>query len=126
MGDLHPLRASLLVGVGGSLGALARFYVGVAAKRWLGEGWPFGTLIANLLGCLMLGLMTGMAAQGEISASTRAALMVGFLGAFTTFSTFCLEATALSRGSAASSGLYVAVSVVGGVALVWLGHRLGS
>ena len=129
MGDLHPIKAALLVGFGGSLGALARYYVSVGARRWLGDAWPFGTLGANLLGCLALGLMAGFAATRDtVTPELRAALMVGFLGAFTTFSTFSLESVTLLREapSPLPGVSYVLVSVLAGLGLAYAGYRLGA
>jgi CrcB protein len=129
MSDLHPLKVALLVGLGGGLGALTRHYVGAGAKRWLGEGWPIGTLVVNLIGSLVLGVLAGcVASRQSVSAETRAFVMVGFLGALTTFSTFSVEGVTLLREAASPvSGLaYIGVSVVAGLALAYLGYRLGS
>jgi CrcB protein len=83
---------SLAVATGGALGALARFGLNAWAYRAFGSLFAVGTLAANVLGCLLLGtLMRYMEVQGGISDTLRLALTVGFLGAFTTFSTFAFQ-----------------------------------
>lgn len=128
--EIHPLKMALCVGLGGSLGALGRYYTGVVARKALGGGWPYGTLAVNLLGCLVLGALSGAVAQrGEaLSLEVRGVVMTGFLGAFTTFSTFSVESVGLFKGESGlwSGALYVLVSVLGGLALAYLGYRWGA
>ncbi len=125
---MHPIKMALLVGLGGSIGALGRYYVAVGAQRWLGTAWPYGTLFANLLGCFILGSLTGMTLrEGAVSLEMRALIMTGMLGAFTTFSTFSVESLKLLRESPAPvwGVLYILGSVLGGLLLAYLGYRLG-
>jgi CrcB protein len=88
--------------------------------------WPVGTLIANLLGCLALGvIMEVMELRDFVSREAGLAITVGFLGAFTTFSTFSHETVRLmERGEATIAVVYVAVSVFAGCALCYAGVRL--
>lgn len=112
----------MAVGVLGGLGAIARFLLDGAVARWLGRAFPFGTLAVNLSGTFMLGVVVG-AALGD-DAYRLAAL--GFLGAFTTFSTWAAESHRLGKDGHPSLGaLNVAVSLVLGVALAWAGREVG-
>jgi fluoride exporter len=111
-----------LIAAGGGAGAVARYLVGVWVQGWAGAAFPWGTLGVNLLGCLLLGgamrVMEGAAASPEV----RGLVTVGFLGAFTTFSTFSLEAVVLlQRGEWLRAAAYVGASVVFGLAGLALG-----
>jgi fluoride exporter len=112
----------LLVMLGGALGAGARHLAGLAALRWLGPGFPWGTLFVNLAGGLAIGLLTGWLARAGGSEATRLFLAVGLLGGFTTFSAFSVETFLLiERGELGLAGLYVAASVIGSVGLLFAG-----
>jgi CrcB protein len=123
-----------LVSFGGSLGALLRWGVGVAAGRWLGTGFPWGTLIINISGSLFLGwFMTVLANRLIGSESTwltpndlRLMIAVGFTGAYTTFSTFEYETNELLRDDPLNlKGLtYLIASVVLGLVAVRVGISL--
>lgn len=113
----------LCVGLLGGLGACARFALDGAVARRLGGAFPFGTLAVNISGALLLGLLVGLALSGD---SYRLA-GVGLLGAFTTFSTWAFESHRLAEdGEARLGALNFAVSIVLGVASVWLGRRIGA
>lgn len=105
--------AYLLVFLGGGLGAALRHGVNQLAARAFGYEFAFGTLAANILGSLIMGLLAGIFAfHSEASQSWRLFLTTGVLGGFTTFSAFSLEAILLwERGSASLAVLYVALSV---------------
>lgn len=91
---MHGLWAALLVGLGGFVGSVARYGLAVWLNPLAGS-WPLGTLAANTLGCLVIGMITGWSgAMGGLSESARLALAVGFCGGFTTLSTLMLEAEA--------------------------------
>lgn len=107
----------LAIALGGALGALARHKVGSLAMHWLGSGFPYGTLAVNLAGSFLLGVLTGgLAFRFNLPLEARAFLMVGFCGAFTTFSTFALDFALLTeRGNLMLAGLYVAISVAGAI-----------
>lgn len=106
----------LLVMSGGAIGAGARFAIGQLAR---GADFPWGTLIVNLTGALLMGLLAGaLLRQGALAGSVWLFLGVGVLGGFTTFSAFSLDAVALIGRGAYGSGLaYVAASVLGALAL---------
>ncbi|WP_300542307.1 fluoride efflux transporter CrcB [Maricaulis sp.] len=119
----------LLIGAGGALGAIARHLVGQAALRWLGPamplGVPWGTLTANVLGGLAMGLLVGwlaLAGRGEPDHYIRLAGAVGFLGGFTTFSAYSLElALMIERKSYAVAFGYAAGSVLLALGAVFAG-----
>ena len=109
----------ILVGVAGALGALARYGIGTAIGV---RSFPWATLGINVLGSFLLGVVLGGPATGRWSATATTAVAVGFLGAFTTFSTFAFEATALVRDERAGTALaYVASSLAFGLAASVLG-----
>lgn len=115
------------VALGGALGALGRFALGVFALQRLGAVL-WGTLAANLLGCLALGAVAGYAQRQEWDqhAAPRLLLAVGFLGAFTTFSTFSLEVWDLwRRGSPWLALAYLGASIGLGLLCVLLGRGWG-
>lgn len=116
--------AWLLVALGGAAGSAARYGVGVAGLRLLGPGWPAGTLIVNVAGGLLMGMLAGWQAHrgGADSQAWRLLLGAGALGGFTTFSAFSLEtALMLRRGDWGAAGLYTAASVTLSVAALFLG-----
>jgi len=103
----------LAVAIGGSLGALCRYWIATYYFTAVGK-FPWATLSANILGCLLMGLCYVVIVEKSIiDASLRPLLMTGFLGAMTTFSTFALDAVLLwQQGHATTALLYVVVSVI--------------
>lgn len=103
----------LYVALGGAIGASARHMLGGAALRVLGPGFPWGTLIANVFGGLMMGLLAGWMAEKGGNAQMRLFLAVGVLGGFTTFSAFSLDAVLLLEKRAyGAASLYIGGSVL--------------
>ena len=104
---------ALLVAVGGAIGSLLRYYVGQWALRLMGPAFPWGTLTVNVVGCFVIGLFTELIARKfNASVELRLLLVTGFLGGFTTFSAFSLDARSLfERGEAVAGGVYIAASV---------------
>lgn len=123
------LAKVLWVSLGGVLGANARYWLGGWAQQRWGAGFPYGTLAVNLTGSFALGLLMALLTERRVvpaAPQLRLALGIGFLGAYTTFSTFTYESLALAEASAWAPGLaYLAASVLGGLLAVWLGLRLG-
>jgi fluoride exporter len=118
------VAAYAAVALGGAAGSLLRYWVGVALVSRLGAAFPWGTLVVNLTGSFAIGL-----AMGLLSPRSTAWLLAvtGFLGGFTTFSTFEAETMALLRaGAAGRAAAYVGASVGAGLAACWLGARLTS
>jgi CrcB protein len=112
----------LVVGLGGGLGAAARYSIGLFP--WRGS-FPILTLLINLLGAAVIGFLAGIATQRQIG--TRALLFwkTGVCGGFTTFSTFSLEAMQLlSAGERGLASLYILLSLTGGLLGIWLGQTL--
>ena len=120
----------VLVALGGAVGAVARYGIsGFIARVTRTSPFPYGTLTVNLVGSLALGLLMGLATGGvlTISPRLRIALAIGFLGAFTTFSTFSYETLeALRVGDLRVALLNVVVSVVGTLVACWLGLSLAE
>ena len=118
------LTSLLHVALGGALGASARYLVGVGAVRFLGHGFPWATLVVNVLGSLAMGALVVLLAQKD---ATRLAslLMTGLLGGFTTFSAFSLDAVTLyERGQVGAAAVCVAVSVVFSIGALFAGMTL--
>ena len=118
----------LAVGAGGFVGALCRFGVAAASARLFGTRFPFGTLLINLSGSFVLGWFLARVARGwEVSPAVQLAVTVGFLGAYTTFSTFAYESDALTRaGATGKAALYVVASVALGLLAVRIGIAAGQ
>lgn len=114
-----------LVAAGGALGAVGRFWLGGVLLRRIGDGWPWGTLAANLLGSFAVGwLAIWLEGRGPAALYWRAFLIVGVLGALTTYSALMLECLLFARtGRSASTVAYLAVTLLAGLMLVWLGAR---
>ncbi|HEX3031612.1 MAG TPA: fluoride efflux transporter CrcB [Bacillota bacterium] len=117
----------LAIAVAGFLGAVTRAALGKAITAEIGSPFPFSTLIINISGCLVLSVfLTVTLDRFQLKPNIRLAVGTGFLGAYTTFSTFALEAVNLMRGNMIGSGLvYVAATLGGCVTAAWLGLVLG-
>src|SRR5262245_3185254 len=115
------LKLLLLLAGAGVVGTLARFALSLWTNRMFGERFPWGTLAVNLLGCLLFGFVWAVGFERRwISDETRAVLLTGFMGAFTTFSTFAFDThSQLAASHWQSAGWNVALQVVGGVLLVY-------
>jgi CrcB protein len=113
----------LLVALGGAIGSAARYGVGLAAARFFGAGFPWGTLIVNIAGGLAMGVLA--ARVGPEDQHVRLLLAVGVLGGFTTFSAFSLETVRLMEQAPATAALYVGASLVLSVAACWAGLAMG-
>ena len=104
----------LLVALGGALGSVCRYLVGVGAGRLLGADFPFGTMIVNIVGSFVMGLFIELlAVRFDGSESLRLFVAVGILGGFTTLSSFSLDSVVLfERGAIGAAALYVGGSIV--------------
>jgi fluoride exporter len=113
----------LYVGIGGALGSILRFLMMKLTTQWVGVGFPYGTLVVNILGSLAMGLIIGWGAhKGQLTQELRTFIAVGVLGGFTTFSTFSLDVVTLfERGGQMQTVLYVCASVTLSVLALMLG-----
>ena len=101
------MKSLLLVGLGGFIGSLARYYTQVLFNKILPGNVPLGTLTANVFGCFIIGIIFALGLkQGTISAEWRLFIAIGFCGGFTTFSSFSLENILLLQ-----SGQYLALAI---------------
>ena len=111
----------------GALGTVSRYGLAGLVQRLSGGSFPWGTLVVNLLGCFLAGLLWGMfEKRGVVTALPRTVLLVGFLGAFTTFSTMTLETTEMLRASElvyATANLTLQNGI--GLAAIFAGTMLG-
>ncbi len=115
----------LLIGAGGAVGAMLRHGVGMASLRLLGPNFPWGTLIVNVAGGFLMGILVGVLAERGGSEPLRLLLGVGMLGGFTTFSAFSLDVVALAeRGAAFAAIGYTLASVMASVGALYLGKAL--
>ncbi len=117
----------LAIMLGGALGALARYGTGLLAAAWLGHRWPYGTLLVNLIGSLLIGVVfVWIGTNTDNRHYWHGLLIAGFLGSFTTFSAFSLDLLLLlEQGRWEAASLYILVSVLVGLAAVYAGFRLG-
>ncbi len=117
-----------VLAAGGICGTAGRYLLAGAVYRWLGAGFPYGTLAVNTLGCLVIGFLSALAEQKFLlSPEARLFWMVGLLGAFTTFSTFIYESWRLIQdGAVVLAGANLLGSLVLGLAALWLGHVAAS
>ena len=113
--------------MGGSIGAVLRYGASIGVASIMGRGFPYGTLFVNVMGSLLIGVLSViMLERFNIGVEWRAAVMVGVLGSFTTFSTFSLETlNMLEQGELVPAMTNVILSVVVCLLAVWLGVILG-
>ena len=118
----------LAVGIGGAVGACLRYACNEAALNVFGRSFPFGTLLVNILGSFVLGLLYALISQGTLATTPwRALIAIGLIGAFTTFSTFSLDTVLLlQQGAVIKALINVCLNVLLCLTLAWLGLKLGS
>ncbi len=119
----------LFIGMGGFFGALSRYYLSGLIQSWSRSvDFPYGTLAVNLIGCFIIGFLAHLVgAYGILSPELRLLVLVGFLGSFTTFSTFESEAFALLQANQTLLAvLDLSAHVVLGLLCVWLGQTLAA
>ncbi len=114
------------VALGAAAGGVTRYLVSGWVQQAAGASFPAGTLVVNVVGCLCIGIIAQLAeSTGLISPSLRLLLITGFLGGFTTYSTFANEAFLLGQGGGETAAFfYVALHLLLGLAAVWLGRLL--
>lgn len=118
----------LLIMIGGSLGALCRYAITLLAARLWGNTFPWGTLVVNLIGCFLIGLVFGLAERASwVTPLFRLFFVTGFLGALTTFSSFAMETVAITNSASLYPGsLNLLANNLGCVLLVLMGLGLAK
>ncbi|MDP5135369.1 fluoride efflux transporter CrcB [Rheinheimera baltica] len=116
------------VAIGGAVGACLRYATNELALNVFGKAFPFGTLVVNILGSFVLGLLYALLSNGVLAVSPwRALVTIGLIGAFTTFSTFSLDTVLLlQQGDWLKAIANVLLNVLLCLTLAWLGLKLGS
>ena len=119
----------LWVGAGGFIGAVSRYVVSGMFYRLFGKAWfPYGTLAVNVIGCLLIGFLSGLAEDRQLfSPELRLLVFIGILGGFTTFSTFGYEIFTFARdGQILSSIINLMLHIILGLGAVWLGFSISK
>lgn len=122
------MQKYLLIALGGALGSIARYWIGTTVASRLGTRFPYGTLIVNLSACAAIGFaLAFLARRAGVSSGWFYLIPVGFVGAYSTFSTYEWEALSLLRaGAFMTAAVYAVVSVIVGLAAVWCGMMAGE
>jgi len=122
------LQKYLLIAAGGALGSIARYWVGSTVSGRMGVRFPYGTLLVNMTACVVIGFtLTYMGKRADLNPAWRFLIAVGFIGAYSTFSTFEWETLSTMRsGAFMLAGLYAIGSMVVGLAATWCGTALAD
>lgn len=117
------IKEAFIIGAGGAVGSVLRYYSGQFISKNYPSQIPLGTLIVNLLGCLLIGILLGYFAKNQgLSNEWKLLLVTGFCGGYTTFSTFAAENISLIQNQQVSQAiLYIGLSVLLGLAAVYSG-----
>lgn len=120
------MKLLLIASAGGAIGAGARYLLNVGFARWLGPGFPWSTFVANVSGCLLMGLITGLlAARLTDSPELRVFLTTGILGGYTTFSAYALDfAGLMERDQSMQALVYLVASVALSIVALYIGLKL--
>jgi CrcB protein len=126
MMSVNTPQAWLLIALMGAIGTICRYALGRWVLYMTGGTFPWGTFAVNAIGCLLIGVIAGsIEKEALVSPVVRLALIVGFLGGFTTFSSFALEGYSLwHTHDWLAAGGYVLLTNLAGLGAVWAGHRL--
>jgi CrcB protein len=122
------LQKYLLIALGGALGSVARYWVGATIAGRMGTRFPYGTFVINVTACVVIGFsLTYLGKRAGLSPAWRFLIPVGFIGAYSTFSTYEWETlSTLRAGAFALAGLYAVGSLVLGLAATWCGALLAE
>jgi CrcB protein len=120
------MQKLIWLALAGSLGTLSRFLAATLATRWFGHGFPWGTLVVNLVGCFLFGLVLTLSRdRGLVDRATAELVLIGFMGAFTTFSSYVNDLVGLAAGARFGAlGLDFLLQNAGGVACYLAGVGL--
>jgi CrcB protein len=122
------LQKYLLIAIGGALGSVARFWVGSAIGSRMGFKFPYGTLVVNITACLVIGFtLTYLGRRADLNQAWRFFIPIGFIGAYSTFSTYEWETfSTLRSGAFLLAALYAGGSLILGLAATWAGAALAD
>lgn len=127
---MQPLTATIFaIATGGAIGAVSRYTIAllVTPHSPFSNGFPLGTFIANCVGAFLMGICFVLFQESSLTPSAKAMITTGFLGALTTFSTFALEVVTLfQNGQATTALLYLVLSNLVGLGLLWVGMTLSG
>ena len=122
----YMIKSMLIAGAGGFLGTCGRYLVSRLTAGWTISPFPIGTFLVNMIGCLLIGLLFGLAQRSNIlSQHLNTLLITGFCGGFTTFSTFSNEMHIITQSRHwMCAACYLSLSVILGILMVWLGRNI--
>ena len=122
------MKTLLLIASGGAIGAVMRYGASMGVYSLFGRGFPYGTLFVNVTGSLLMGILSiVMLNRFNVGPELRAAILIGLLGSFTTFSTFSIETLNLMEQGETYKALFnMFISVITCVAAVWVGVNIGK
>ena len=122
------MQKYLLIAFGGALGSIARYWVGSTIAGRMGTKFPYGTFLINMTACVLIGFsLTLLARRADMNPAWRFLIPVGFIGAYSTFSTYEWETLSTIRsGAFALAALYAVGSLVAGLAATWCGVLLAE
>jgi fluoride exporter len=122
------MKTILLVGLGGGIGSILRYFTALWLAKYAPAPFPLATFAVNILGCLLIGLLSGLLSRYYADTpELRYLFITGFCGGYTTFSTFALENLQLAQAeNGAMAFFYIVASTVGGVVAAWLGLKLAQ
>jgi fluoride exporter len=128
MGGTPRLQKYLYIALGGAIGSIARYWVGATVAGRLGAKFPYGTFVINMTACLVIGFaVTFLGRRADVNPAWRYLIPVGFVGAYSTFSTYEWETlSTLRAGAFALAALYALGSLVLGLVAVWGGSVLAE
>lgn len=119
------MKELLFVCIGSFFGGGARYLVSKVIQSWAAISFPWGTMTVNVVGCFLIGLLSGLSLGGHISPTTKLIMVTGFCGGFTTFSTFMNENLMLGReGAMPTAILYTLASLALGSIAVFIGYQI--
>ena len=122
------MQKYLLIAIGGALGSIARYWVGSTIAGRMGIRFPYGTLIVNITACIVIGFsLTYMSRRADMNPALRYLIPIGFIGAYSTFSTYEWETlTTLRSGAFLLAAIYAGGSLILGLIAVWGGSWLAE
>ena len=122
------MQKYLLIAFGGALGSMARYWVGTAVANRMGTKFPYGTFVINITACVIIGFsLTVLAKRADLNPAWRFLVPVGFIGAYSTFSTYEWETLSTIRtGAFLLAALYAVSSLILGLAAVWAGSVIAE